>query len=210
MTEETPDKWLDVLAGKDAPNDPQTRQAAALRHFFELQEQHTAPLDDAMQRRIMNTLQAKGVFAMPASEAQPAKTASLLTRLSDWLFPQGHASNARLAGIAAAVLAVVVLPFVLNNPVGDDDPGGIKSIPVPLGTPTAVIDNANPDQLAAQLVGMLARHGVVATLRSDGSDRWVQAQVGADQLVAVQAELVSMGLAASPDGKLVVQFRRQP
>ena len=209
MAEDTPDKWLDVLAGKGVPDDPETRQAAALRDFFELQQQHTAELDQATQRRIMNGLQAKGVFAQPAVPPPAPPAPSLLSRVSAWLFPQGQASNRRFAGIAA-VLAVAVLPFLLQQPAGDDDPHGIKSLPVGLGTPTAVIDSANPDQLAAQLVAMLARQGVVATLRSDGADRWVQAQVSADRLVAVQAELVSMGLAATPDGQLVVQFRRQP
>lgn len=209
MTDDNTDPWLNVLAGKTPPHDRETRQAASLRGYFELQEQHTPALDEATQRRIMNALAAKGVFA----EAPPPRRSehvSLLNRIMGWLFPQGHASSGRLSAVAAAIMAVTVIPFILHSPTGEDDPNGIKSVPVTLGAPTAVIDSANPQPLAAQLVATLARHGVVAELRSEGSDQWVKAQIPADRLAAVQTDLVSMGLAASPDGQLTVQFRRQP
>ncbi len=200
MTKDKTDKWLDVLGGKGVAADPQTRQAAELRNFFAMQEQQTAPLDEATQRRIMNALEAKGVFA------QPAATKGLFARAQEWFLPKGRVSGGRFAGLAAIAAALAaILPVMLQPTIV-----AIKGDPVVAGAPTAVIDSANPDQLAAQLVATLARHGVVATLRSDGADRWVQAQVGADHLVAVQAELVSMGLAAAPTGQLVVQFRRQP
>ncbi len=213
-SKESNEAWLNVLAGKAKPHDPDTRQAAALRNFFAEQAQHTEPLEEAAKRRILNTLQTKGAFAQ-AQPANPVEPVGVLTHIKNWLFPQGHASSGRLAGMAVAVLAATLLPFVLHGPGNDDDPNGIKSLPPVVDTPstvapTAVIDSATPDQLAAQLVAMLARHGVVATLRSEGTERWVQSQVPPEKLVAVQAELVSMGLAATPTGQLVVQFRRQP
>ncbi|MBK9443726.1 MAG: hypothetical protein IPN53_21520 [Comamonadaceae bacterium] len=214
MTPETiHDGWLDVLAGKVAPTDRETRQSASLRGFFELQEQNTPKLDEATQRRIMNALEAKGVFAQAATPKRVAPE-SLLTRISDWLFPDGHASGGRWSAVAAAIMAVTVLPFVLHSPVGDDDPGSIKSLPTSinatLDTPTAVINSHQPQLLAAQLVTALARHGVVAELRSEGTDHWVKAHIPSDKQAVVQTDLVNMGLAAKPDGQLVVQFRRQP
>lgn len=209
MPTEKDDRWLDVLAGKAAPHDAQARQAAALRHYFELQDQHEAALDEATQRRILNALEAKGAFAQPKQKERPVRP-GLWAQAMGWLFPQGHASGGRFAGVAVAVLAVTMLPFLLHPPGGDDDPGGMKNVPLLSGAPTAVIDSTNPDQLAAQLVSALSRQGVNATLRSEGADRWVTAKVPAERMGAVQAELVSMGLAATPQGDLSVQFRRQP
>lgn len=210
MSPDKDDPWLNALAGKAEPDKPGTRQASALRSFFELQNQHTPALDEATQRRIMNALEAKGAFAQKTPPRKLVERPSLLAQALSWLFPQGHASGGRLAGMAAAVLAVLVLPFVLHTPVGDDDPHGIKSLPMTQDTPTAVIDSAKPEQLAAQLVATLARHGVVAELRTEGADQWVKARIPADRMAAVQTELVNMGLAAQPDGQLAVQFRRQP
>lgn len=209
MTNEKDDAWLDALAGKPAPDDAQTRQAAALRNYLELDAQRTPALDEATQRRILNALAAKGAFTPPVAPTTVERP-GFLARAMNWLFPQGHASGGRFAGVAAAVLAVLVLPFVLHSPPGDDDPYGIKSLPVTPETPTAVIDSAKPEQLATELVATLARHGVVAELRADGTGQWVKASIPADRLAAVQTDLVSMGLAARPDGQLLVQFRRQP
>jgi len=209
MTTENDERWLKVLAGKAEADDTDTRQAVGLRNYFEQQDQHTPALDEAAQRRIMNALAAKGAFAQ-AIPVQPVQRLGLLAQVLQWLFPQGRFSGGRFAGVAVAVLAVLVLPFVLHSPTGDDDPSGIKSLPTGLNNPTVVIDSAQPEQLAAQLVATLARHGVAAELRADGVDRWVQAQIPAERMAAVQSELVSMGLAAPPDGRLIVQFRRQP
>jgi hypothetical protein len=209
MNPENNDPWFDALAGKAEPGDLGTRQASSLRSFFELQDQNTPALDEATQRRIMNALESKGVFA-PIAEPKPVPSAGLLAQALNWLFPQGHVSGRRFAGVAAAVLAVLVLPFVLQSPAGDDDPYGIKSLPLVPDSPTAVIDSARPGQLAAQLVAALARHGVVAELRVEGADQWVKAKIPADRMAAVQTELVSMGLAVKPDGQLAVQFRHQP
>lgn len=205
----TDDDWLNVLAGSSTPTDHETRQSASLRSFFELQEQNIPKLDEATQRRILNALAAKGVFAQ-AVRPKPVLSVSLLARLMGWLFPSGHASGQRLSAVVAAIMAVTVLPFVLHNPVGDDDPGSIKSLPTPLVLPTSVIDSAKPERAAAQLVATLARYGVVAELRRDGADYWVTAEIPADRLPAIQAEWASMGLATQPDGQLTVQFRRQP
>jgi len=209
MSNDNDDPWLNALAGKTEPGDPDTRQANSLRSFFEQQDQHTPALDEATQRRIMNALESKGVFA-PVTSPAPVARPGLLAGGLNWLFPQGHVSGGRFAGVAAAVLAVLVLPFVLQSPSGDEDPNGIKSMSIPQDNPTAVIDSANPEQLAVQLVATLARHGVAAELHAVGSDQWVKAHIPADRLAAVQTELVNMGLAAQPDGHLTVQFRRQP
>lgn len=209
MSTEKDDHWLDVLAGKSAPVGADTRQAGALRGFYVLEDKHTPALDEATQRRIMNALASKGVFVQAAA-AKPLAQPGLLAQALSWLFPQGHANGVRFAGVAAGVLAVLVLPFVLHSPMGIDDPNGIKSLPMGGDTPTAVIDSAQPQQLAAQLMATLARHGVAAELRADGADQWVKAKIPADRMAAVQSELVSMGLAAQPDGHLAVQFRRQP
>ncbi len=209
MTTEKDERWLDVLAAKADPDDAPTRHAAALRGYFELQDQHTPALDEAAQRRIMNALEATGALT-PLAPLKPVERPSLLAQALNWLFPQGHASGGRFAGVAAAVLAVLVLPFVLHSPTSDDDPYGIKSLPAGLSAPTAVIDSAQPERLATQLVAMLAHHGVLAELRAKGADQWVKANIPADRLAAVQTDLVSMGLAARSDGQLEVQFRRQP
>lgn len=212
-TNKSDDSWLEVLAGKGGPTDHETRQSAALRGFFELQEKNTPKLDEATQRRIMNALEAKGIFAQ-AAPSKPVKPASLLTKVMAWLFPEGHVSGGRLSAVAVAVMAITMLPFLLHGPVGDDDLNSIKSLPslaeASWGLPTSVIESNTPEQLSVQLVAILARHGVVAELRSANGNQWVRAQIPAERLSAVQSDLVSMGLSTKPDGQLVVQFRRQP
>jgi hypothetical protein len=72
-----------------------------------------------------------------------------------------------------------------------------------------VIITAQPEQMAVQLVAALSRHGVAAELRTDANGQWVQAQIPADRLATVQADLASLGVIAPQDGRLMVQFRRQ-
>ncbi|MBK7000376.1 MAG: hypothetical protein IPH35_10495 [Rhodoferax sp.] len=212
MPHDPTDTWLDVLAGKAPPTDLQTRQAAALRDYFAQEAQQTPALGEAAQRRILNALQAKGVFAQ-AQPPKPPDAANLLTRLKDWLFPQGHASIPRWSAIAAAVMAVAVAPLlVMQGPATDgDDPGTFKSLNLPQDGPVVVIDTAQPQQLADQLSAILARHGIAADVRATGADLWVQASIPADKQSAVQADLLTLGLglAPSPTGQLTVQFRRQ-
>ncbi len=196
------DTWLKVLAGTTQPDDRDTQQAADLREFFRLQENNTLPLDTASQRRIMNGLAARGAF----SKTLPAVSVSLTSRITEWLFPRGHASGGRWSAVAAAVMALTVLPFVVwHGPKEDGDPYAVKSLTLP-----AVVDSDNPQQLAAQLVATLARHGVTAQHRSDGTSTWVSAHIPADQQAAVQTDLASLGLGIPVGGQLDVQFRRQP
>ena len=200
------DPWLNVLAGTAQPHDPDTRKAAALRDFFKLQEQHTPPLDTATQRRIMNRLAARGAF----TQVTPVVPVSLMARMGEWLFPQGH--GGRWSAVAAAVMALTVLPFVVWHG-RDDDPYTVKSLSIPADTPApaaAVIDTDNPQQLAAQLVATLARHGVTAQHRSDGTHTWVSAHIAPDQQSAVQSDLDSLGVSIPAGGQLEVQFRHQP
>jgi hypothetical protein len=209
MTIEKDDDWLEVLAGKKEPQDAQTRQAAALRNYFELQDQHAPTLDEATQRRILNALEATGVFAPPATVKTEVGT-GLVARVLQWLFPQGHANRGRYAGVALAVMAAVMLPYLLHSPVGEEDPYGVKSFPKGMTDPSAiVIDTAQPEQLADQLVAALSRHGVAAELRTDAIGQWVQAQIPAERIATVQADLASLGVVAPQDGRLMVQFRRQ-
>ena len=205
MVQEQDDRWFQVLAGNAPAQDRDTRQAQQLREYFVAEAQNTPPLDEAAQRRIMNLLEAKGAFAEPKpQQAAPG----LLDKLAAWLLPDGNPFNRHFAGVAAAVLAVMVLPFMLHSPVGEDDPYGIKGGQGG-ATPSAVITSASPEQSAAMLMAVLAKHGVAAKLSTEGDARWVQSQVPPDRLAAVQADLVSMGLAASADGSLNVQFRLQ-
>ncbi|MBP8018434.1 MAG: hypothetical protein KAY82_00210 [Hylemonella sp.] len=205
MVHEQDDRWFQVLAGNAPAQDRDTRQAASLREYLVAEAQNTPPLDEAAQRRVMNLLEARGAFAAPTPPVQP-KIPGLLDRLASWLLPDGSPLNGRFAGVAAALLAVMVLPFMLQSPGLDDDPFGIKG---GSSAPSAVITSASPEQSAGMLVALLAKHGVVANLRSDSDSRWVQAHIPADRMAAVQADLLGMGLAANPQGDINVQFRLQ-
>ena len=99
-----------------------TRQAESLRHFFALEAEHTPALTEATERRILNGLQAKGAFS--AAAVHPAsKQPGLLARLQNWWAPAGRSSTHRWSAVAAAMVAVAVIPFVLQmgiylSPVG--------------------------------------------------------------------------------------------
>lgn len=208
MTQPTDDQWLDVLAGRAAPADADTRQAASLREFFELQAQHTPTPDEATRRRMMNMLAAKGAFAEASSTPTPRQNP--LRQLMAWLLPPDNAHPGRWAAVAVAVFAITVIPFVLQSPDPADDPYGIKSLPFDPNLNPTVIHSSNPAQDAAQLQAQLSIQGVMATLRSEGTSVWVQARVPTDKHSAVQAMLSPLGLSTPPDGQLVVQFRAQP
>jgi hypothetical protein len=220
------DHWFQVLAGKAPAHDRDTAQAAALRDYLVAEAQHTPPLDAADQRRIMNLLEAKGAFRATTTATNTAAPTAFgrLVRWLDGLAPAGNPFNARFAGFAAAVLAVVALPFLLHGPGLEPDPYGVKGgvngvlngvlsgvlsgVATP-ATPSAVITSPSPAQSAAQLVALLTQHGVVTSLRVDGDNRWVQAQIPPERLPAVQAELLGMGLAANAQGEVSVHFRLQ-
>ena len=82
------DRWLDVLAGKAAPTDRDTRQAHSLRGFFEQQAQRDAVIDDdkESQKRMLNALRARGLFDDAPATVQPRWP----QRLRNWLFPAGE------------------------------------------------------------------------------------------------------------------------
>ena len=207
------DSWLNVLAGKGQPEDLMTRQAESLRHFFALEAEHTPALTEATERRILNGLQAKGAFS--AAAVHPAsKQPGLLARLQNWWAPAGRSSTHRWSAVAAAMVAVAVIPFVLQmHGSGDDDATGIKSLDPAQGAAggmLVVIDTLNPQQLAGQLVRALSQQGVMAEQRMVGADYWVQAQVPVEKIPAVQSELAAFGLAVGSNGQLNVQFRRAP
>jgi hypothetical protein len=112
------DRWLAALAGQAEPHDGDTRQAAALRRFFELQGEREAPLERKAAGRMARRLQAGLAAAQPAGAgtaseptertrpAAPDDPPPWWSRAWVWCFPplQGHA--ARYAGAGALAVAV--------------------------------------------------------------------------------------------------------
>jgi hypothetical protein len=203
MNQDDTERWLDVLAGKSVPNDAETLKAAALREIILEDEKALEPMDAATETRIMNTLRARGAFDVP----KPAQPRSLLARAWEWLFPPGSGHTGRYAAMAAVAMAVVAAPVVYQNlrQAPGDDGMSIKSAPG-----EAIVFAANPDQDAAGLLAVLARNGVAGQVRSEGSDRLVEAQVSADRLPQVHTEMMNMGLAVPENGTLKVRFRKAP
>ncbi len=207
MTYEQDELWLNVLAGKAQANDLQTRQAASLRNYFAAEAQNTPQLDTAAQQRIMNMLEARGAFADKPVVAVPGK--GLLTQFMAWLFPSGKIANPHFAAVLATmVLAVIVVPNLEQLTTADPGPHDSKGMTVNT-IPSAIITSPSPDASAAQLMAVLARHGVPAQSRKEGDDRWVQARIPLERLAVVQADLIGMGLAASAQGDINVQYRPQ-
>ena len=137
MTDHDDTPWLNVLAGKAQPSDHATRQAAALRQYFERQvADDLAQVPDLQEeKRVLNALRARGAFA-----EKPAAAAEALVRKSvwSWLFP---ANGLRAPGYAAAAvlaIAVVTVPFMLRT--GGPGDGAEKHATVP---PSPIASNTS-------------------------------------------------------------------
>ncbi|MBK6853893.1 MAG: hypothetical protein IPG93_20495 [Burkholderiales bacterium] len=86
------DRWLAALAGQAEPDDAQTRQAASLRRYLELQDEREAPLERRAAGRMARRLQA-GLAAAQAGHADPATQAPQTS-------PAAHSTPAQLVDLA--------------------------------------------------------------------------------------------------------------
>jgi hypothetical protein len=109
-------QWLEVLAGRAKETDHSTRQAAALRVFFERQiadEMAISP-DEQAEKRLLNALQAKGAFSESTPLAKQSSQ-SLFQRTLKWLFPLEQNHKPIYATLAIVTMAIMIVPLVWDE-----------------------------------------------------------------------------------------------
>lgn len=219
------ERWLAVLAGREAPTDRDTSQAAEARGFFNAQIDALAsrPADPQRMKSLMNLMEAEGQKI--AQEAAAASAApGFWGGLKNWLLPAEPSASAwRLGGVTAGVLGVAVLVRgLMGTP--DEDPSQMKSppaaaTPAPAATTpapsaptvaappaTLVLGTADPVRSAVELQEVLKRAGVEARVTGMGASAQVEASVSPAQADAVKAELGRLGLSWPGGSTLVVTF----
>ncbi len=213
MSNDPDDKFFDVLAGRRAADDADTRRAARLRQYFEmhpsLEEQ---PRHDSQgEAQLIAYLRAQAAAAPKVVPSTPQP--GLLTQLAQWLFPAQGSRALGYGMVAAAVLgAVVVLRLVQP---ADDDTGTMKSLPpgaAPASAPAAppVIRAADPARAAAEVQTLLSNAGVPATLTPQGAEVLLSADVPPARQEALAQALAAQGLALPADGQLRLRFAPRP
>lgn len=209
MATQDDERWFEVLAGRAAPVDRDTRQAASLREYIVQAQERVPELDAAAERRMMNLLHAKGAFAQDAgTQAAPRavqqRTNAERGRWWHWLFPPVAAHRSRYAAMVAVAAAAVCVPIVLQ--MGSPGDGGVKSLRS--GASVQVVQAAQPERAASELAALLALQGVAASVRSEGEERQLDALVPPQAREAVRTALVPRGIALPADGRLSVRFQR--
>lgn len=173
-------------------------------------------VDDATVTRVLNTLWAEGLFDRPPGEAatstrgQPAIEPALARPAQQ---PAGRASTmaGRMPTLAWACCALLSAALALAWLGGGETPSP-RTPPADLQAKDAAADPAQkvhsraPDADAAQLVALLAGHGLRAEVVPIGAERLVRASIPESAMAAVEPLLTAQGLIMPSDGRLAVQF----
>lgn len=231
------DRWIEVLAGRAAPHDADTRRAARARAGFEAQARADldTPPDEAATARLLARLERAAAGLRPgtpeadapalagrAESAAPARPAPrpggpqgwavwralLGTWVTAWLAPRP------LAGFAMALFGGVL---VLQWWAVHDEASDIKTAPPAASAPapgsyghTLIAPSATPLQDAMALREALRALGVTAQVLELGDATRVQAAVDPAAQAAVQQTLSQKGWAWTPGPQLSVEFQRKP
>lgn len=223
MTREQDERWLDALAGRGPVDDADTRQAAQLRGFYvEQASAQAGEADPEFESRQLAWLQRRLEDTPRIARAPGKRSAGWLERL----FPPGRGHAGRYALMAAAVVAIAVVPGLLRRPfpAGDSEikalPPSIKldtsRIHEPASSPTATapgdntLSSADPSRDAAELQRLLTAAGATAVIDQDGADRLVQADLTPDRVAALKSEFASRGISVPDDGRLRVRLHKKP
>ncbi|MBL8331022.1 MAG: hypothetical protein JNJ71_19450 [Rubrivivax sp.] len=229
MSADRDEKFFEVLAGLRKADDAETRRAERLRSHFAahpLMEQQATddPEGEARLLAIVRARQAAAPAqptAQPKAQTQASERPGSWQRLQAWLFPGSGSSGmalSRYGMVGAAVLgAVIAVRWVMPDP---DDELVMKELPAasapisgasaadPRDPSTQGVTERVPDPAAAAsaLQALLASHGVMATLRVEGREVWLSAQVPASKRAEVDERLQQTGRTLPSSGQLVVRF----
>jgi hypothetical protein len=209
------DRWIDVLAGRAAPHDADTRLAARARAGFEAQARADleTPPDEAATARLLARLEGAAAGLRPGAPeatapAVPQRWATLRAVLATWLAPRP------LAAFAAALFGGVL---VLQWWAVHDEASDIKTAPPAASAPapgsyghTPIAASATPLQDAMALREELRALGVTAQVLELGDATRVQAAIDPAAQAAVQQTLSQKGWAWTPGPQLSVEFQRKP
>lgn len=207
------ERWLDVLAAKAQPQNAHERKAARLRACFEREEQDIPALTPQEEQRMQQLLATKLAAyqrqqaARPVAQRVPRPSGRPWQAALGWLFGADGLQGARLATLAATVVAVIAVPVTIHLTQEDSQP---KSTPAWVIGEEHVISTAQPAEESARLLQVLAQQGVVAQMAVQGEDRVVIAQVPANQQSAVAEALQAEGVALPPSGQLHLRFKKAP
>lgn len=173
-------------------------------------------IDDATVTRVLNTLRAEGLFDRPPGEAtastreQPAMEPAIARPAQQ---PAGRASTmaGRIPTLAWACCALLLAALAVAW-FGGGTPSSPRTAPADLQLKDSAADPAQkvhsqaPDADAAQLVALLAHHGLRAEVLSIGTERLVRASIPESATATVEPLLTAQGLIMPSDGRLAVQF----
>lgn len=218
------ERWADVLAGRAAATDEESRVAAGLRQLL-LNEPLPGdePLDAATVTRLMGALEARGAFKpRPSSDgSRPrgqatrawAGTARPGTHRSITMRPTGPARPApllaspglRWAMGCVALTAALAVAYPPGQRPAEPDlfPKSGGAAPLPL---TQINTVSDPDASARELADLLTAHGAVARVGASGSARTVSATVPAARLHEAADALAPRGLTVGVEGRVAVRF----
>jgi hypothetical protein len=226
MNNDPTQRWMDVLAGREAPQDLEDQLAAAAHasHAAEREAYLASPPDTARNVRLQNMLEAKQ--AQAATAAHRAAPPSVQRAASAAMGGAGgHGAGAgamgwgRLAaavgvGVAAAVF-FGLRPGSLPEPdAGWQTKGGKTSQAA--SAPSAdrrealapqAVATAQPQADAEALRVALGDLGIAATLRAEAEGTWRLEAAGDARAAALASPaLKARGLAWPVSGPLVVHF----
>jgi hypothetical protein len=208
------EKFLEVLAGRRAADDADTRRAELMGEYFDAHpvarhEPKRAFDDDkeCLAHIRAGAARASAVVAerqpLPATAAAPPPAPGPAASLARWLGLSGPSSPALRYGTAAA-LVLVGVAVVFNITREADDSSGMRT----LGGVTVYA--ARPAEEAEQVRALLAAQGVTAKLTPRERLVWLEADVPAEKRAAVEAALRARGITLPDDGRLRLRLTLKP
>lgn len=196
------ERWLEVLSGRAEPTDAATREAMGYRKYLErCAQDERSDIDEAAYLRTMNFLRARGAFERrPVAPHGDGKWRALISRLHVPGQP-----GARAAFVATVMLAVVVVPLVLRQPM---DSPQMKGLPPLTAVEENVLVAADPVQQARAIQAALIMNGVEASVEPGAAQLLLTATVAPEDMEAVREALLQFDVTLPPDGRLRILVRR--
>ena len=219
------EQWLAILAGRESPkdvSDASQRQALQVRRFFQQRDAHEyshLPSPEGRARLLVKLRQPGALAAIAATHAikpLPVRRSVAQTIFSaplallDWLLPPSGNNTGRYAMVAGVVMAVLVVPMLVQQRGGPDYEPGMKGIPkeFPKSTPAQLVLAENPALTASQIQQALATAGVDSAVQASDTDAVVTAIVPPASSASVRQQLGPWGLAVPANGQLRIRIAR--
>lgn len=218
MNQSELDHWEAVLQGRTPATDRDTREAQAIRDYYEATlGPKLAPREDpARERRLRSLVEAQlGTQASQSSTPKPSMP-QRVHPFKAWLDRLNLGWPALGAAAAAVVLGVLVGPIWQSQTTAQDEwvvpkspnaNGASSDGTIPKGFEPGAPVPGSPQDVAEQIRGELAKLGIVARI-GKADDGWrVAAEIRPEQRGAAVEALKPFGITVPGDGRLKVLIR---